>query len=98
MDDCLRNLAIYIVVLFGMQIGSVVGSIFLGPLVGLLSLLISVAVHFWFMFYVYNDAKQIGVSENWWLAIFLFSFIGGIAYWFMTKEQRAKTASMPTTA
>ena len=44
-------------------------------------------VHFWFLFVVYSDAKKRGVSENWWLAVFFLSVIGGFIYYFSVKDK-----------
>lgn len=82
-EKILRNLIIYIV---GFCVSPMM--IYL-DILDVLGVLILIGVSFWFYYVVYNDAKAIGVNENWWIAVFFLGPIGGILYYYTTKEKRS---------
>lgn len=56
--------------------------------IGLLLVSLLVGSWLWFIFVVYYDAQEIGVSENWWVATFFFGPIGATIYYLKTKNER----------
>lgn len=55
---------------------------------GLVFVYLPLAIYFWFLFVVYRDAQEIGVNENWWVAVLLLGPIGATIYYLKTKDQR----------
>lgn len=88
MEAFWKNFLIYLVGIIVLSILAGVLAVMIHPLVGVLGNIAILALHLWFVYYVYNDAKSIGVSENWWLAIFFLGFIGALIYYFVTKDKR----------
>ncbi|MFC1753582.1 hypothetical protein ACFL96_09355 [Thermoproteota archaeon] len=48
---------------------------------------VAVIMFFFLMWLVYKDAKQKGLSENYWLLVLLLGFIGAIIYWFISRKK-----------
>ena len=57
-------------------------------------LLASLVIHLWFMYVVYNHARSIKVSENWWLVIFLLGPLGAIIYYLSKGNVKKKTVEL----
>ncbi|MCK4326867.1 MAG: hypothetical protein KAW41_00135 [Candidatus Diapherotrites archaeon] len=89
MDAFLKKLLIYVGVFLAGFVATI-ALVFMG--LSIIGNLLMFGIHLWFMYVVYNDAKAIGVNENWWLVILVLGPIGGFIYYLVTKDKRGPPA------